>query len=173
MGKQASHGSTSESSTRAFAPGMRGLGSVTTRGLLGQLANPPETAISVPLQQAISNAQGGLPAMRENLGLGGGLANQLTGQGVGGGTMSLNAPGGQQGLQTREQLGLPPRSSYMTGIPDWSTLLGLGAVPNVQTTPAGKQAEQLQNRIDRRQAQGKPTTQAEKKLGRIQARQNG
>lgn len=171
MGKQAQSGSSSESSRRGPAGPQRGLYSLANRALLGQLVNQPDTAISVPLQQAISNAQGGLPQMRQNLGMGGGLINQLTGQGVGGGQLSANHPGGQQGLQTREQLGLPDRSSYFTYLPSPEEVAALGAVPSVMDTPASRQIDKLTQRIENRQAKGKGTGQAERKLARLQSRQ--
>lgn len=169
MGKQAQSGSSSESSRRGPAGPQRGVYSIANRALLGQMVNPPNTAISVPLQQAISNAQGGLPQMRENLGLGGGLINQLTGRGVGGG--QLAAGPNQQGLQSREQLGLPDRSSYFTFVPSAEEVAALGAVPPVMNTPGNRKIDQLTQRIERRQAAGKQTGQAEKKLARLQSRQ--
>lgn len=171
MGKQASQGSTSERSQRGPHGQQKGLFSLANRALLGQLAKPPETAISVPLQQAISNQQAGLPAMRAQFGLGGGLVNQLTGQGVGGGTMT---PGpNQTGLQSRAQLGLPDRRDYMTFIPTADELAALGAVPPVGQTPFNKKLDKLEGRIERRQAKGKDTTKAEARRDRMQARTGG
>lgn len=171
MGKQAQSGSSSESSRRGPAGPQRGLYSIGNRALLGQMVNPPDTAISTPLQQAISNAQGGLPQMRQNLGMGGGLINQLTGSGVGGGSLAPNAAGGQQGLQSREQLGLPDRSSYFTFVPSPEEVAALGAVPPVMDTPSNRKIDKLTDRIERRQANGKQTGQAERKLARAQSRQ--
>lgn len=169
MGKQAQSGSSSESSRRGPAGPQRGLYSIGNRALLGQLVNPPNTAIAAPLQQAVSNAQAGLPQMRQNFGLGGGLINQLTGHGVGGG--ALAAGPNQQGLQSREQLGLPDRSSYFTFVPSAEEVAALGAVPPVMDTPSNRKIDKLQERIDRRQAKGKQTGQAEKKLAKLQSRQ--
>src|SRR5262245_43738307 len=86
------------------------------RGLIGQMAEPPETPIPVPLQHAISNLQSDNPAldfrpagsMAARLGGGGSTASSGTGtseRGFAPGSFLPNAPGGQQGLQTREQLG--------------------------------------------------------------------
>lgn len=175
-------GSTTESSQRSPKGSQRPILSVTERALLGQLANPPNTAISTPLQQAISNAQGGFPTMRQNFGLGGGLVNQLTGQGVGAGpqgnvlgNLLPSSLGGQGwGMQSREQLGLPDRRSYFTFLPTPEQLQTAGAVPPIRTPPQTgklqKREAKLEGRIERRQAAGKGTAKAERKLSNIQAR---
>ena len=80
MGKQASQGSTNESQQRSPNNQQRGQFSTLNRMLLGQMVNPPDTAISTPLQQSISNLQGGYGQMRQNYGLAGGLADQLAGK---------------------------------------------------------------------------------------------
>src|SRR5205823_10672159 len=64
------------------------------RAFAGTLAKPPNTAISVPTQQALSALQGGGMGMANAYGIGGG------GQGQTG------------GLQARAPMGLPDRSSY-------------------------------------------------------------
>jgi hypothetical protein len=189
-------GTTAESSRRGFQPQMRGLGSLVTRSLLGQLAAPPETAVGVPFQQAISNLQSGFPQMRAHLGLGGGLVNQLSGRGVGGGALlpprlqanlqgllaqALGTPPQQFGLQSREELGLPPRESYFTFIPTPEELLAAGAVPPVAVAPSAKRLQRkeerlvgrqarLEQRIASRQDAGRPTGRAERRLGRTEAR---
>src|SRR5262245_35522003 len=56
------------------------------RGLIGQMAEPPETPISTPLQQAISNLQSGDPSRA--FGLGGGIAGRLSGSDLAGSTGS-------------------------------------------------------------------------------------
>lgn len=194
-GKTTSEGSTTQGQSRSAAPNQRPMFDVLTRALMGQLSDAPETPISVPLQQAISNAQGGLPYMRNQLGMGGGLVNQLTGQGVGGGTMlppELQAQmrGGnpaqyqQTGLQSRQSLGLPDRNENMDRagfIPTPEELQALGAVPAIHPSPSGRKAqknigrlesraERLTERIDRRQEAGKKTGKAEQRLANTQAR---
>lgn len=175
MGKQAGQGSSSQSNRRQINPQQQPIFDLVNRGLLGQMAEPPETPISVPLQQAITNAQGGMPYLRSQFGLGGGLANRLTGEGVGGGQM-LPGPT-QSGLQTREQLGLPPRKEQMgPWIPSAEELEALGSVPKVR--PSGKSGrrmqrlekreERLQDRIATRSAAGKTTGKAETRLAGTQ-----
>src|SRR5262245_45060321 len=158
------------------------------RGLIGQMAEPPETAISTPLQQAISNLQSG--DVGRAYGLGGGIASRLSGQatdtgstGSAGGTAPgfrpgsflPGAEGGQQGLQTREQLGLPPRESYFPFTPTKEDIEAIGVAP-VRSQIKGKNV--LQNRIDRLQAKlstreelGKPTEGVTKKLEKAKVKQ--
>jgi hypothetical protein len=98
---------------------------------MGQLVEPPETAISVPMQQAISQLQGG--------------------------PMALARPVGQtEGLQTREQLGLPPRRSYLTFVPTAEEVAGLGAVPPIRAAPATGKTQRLRARAEAAKAKGKP-----------------
>lgn len=194
-GKTTSEGSTTQRQSRGPTPNQQPLMDLMLRGLMGQLAAPPETPVSVPLQQAISNAQGGLPYLRDQLGLGGGLVNQLTGDGVGGGSMlpphlQAQVHGGnpaqyqQTGLQSREQLGLPDRTSNMDRagfIPSAEDLQALGAVPAIHPSPSGRRLqkkigtleareEKLTDRIERRQEAGKKTGKAERRLAKTQAR---
>jgi len=157
------------------------------RGLIGQMAEPPETAISTPLQQAISNLQSG--DVGRAYGLGGGIASRLSGQATdtgatGGGSTGApsggttpgfrpgsflpGAEGGQQGLQTREQLGLPSRESYFPFTPTKEDIEAIGMAP---VRSQVKERTDLQNRIDRlqaristREAMGKPHEQASKKI---------
>lgn len=196
-GKTTSEGSTTQGQSRSAAPNQRPMFDVLTRALMGQLSDAPETPISVPLQQAISNLQGGMGMMRDNFGLGGGLANQLTGEGVGGGGMlppALQAQrfGGnpaqyqQTGLQSRADLGIPDRNDNMDRagfIPTSEELQALGAVPAIRPSPSGKKAqknigrledrqERLTTRIDRRQEAGKKTGKAERRLANTEARLN-
>jgi hypothetical protein len=131
------------------------------RGLIGQMARPPETAISVPLQQAISQHQAGkydVPiGMARRLG---GAAN--TGAGFPAGSFLPNAPGGQQGLQTREQLGLPPREEYFTFMPRPEDIAAIGLSP-IRSSIKGKEKSlgtisRLEKRSAAREAMGKDTT---------------
>jgi len=161
---------------------------VIKRALLGQLVKPPETAISNPMQQAISNLQSGAP--ERAFGLGGGLASRLSGGAVPGtisgsspgfapGSFAANAPGGQQGLQSREQLGLPDRSSYMGDfMPTAEDIRNIGLPPvrsddkkltkmNAREDRLTARQDRLENRIATRQEEGKLTGQAERRLGRV------
>lgn len=194
-GKTTSEGSTTQRQGRQAAANQRPLYDMLTRALMGQMADAPETPISVPLQQAISNAQGGMPYLRQQMGMGGGLVNQLTGEGVGGGSMlppelQAQAFGGrpsqyqQAGLQSRQQLGIPDRNDNLDRggvIPTVDELRGLGALPAIHPSPSGKKAqkninrlehreERLTERIDRRQEAGKNTGKAERRLKNTQAR---
>lgn len=153
------------------------------RGLIGQMAEPPETPISTPLQQAISNLQSG--NVGRAYGLGGGLASRLTGTDTGstapgGGTAPGFAPGsflpgaagGQQGLQTREQLGLPTRESYFPFMPTKEDIEAIGLAP-VRSGIKGKEQltgriERLKGRITEREAAGRPHEQATKRLEKAQ-----
>src|SRR5262249_25008285 len=50
-----------------------------TRSMIGQMANPPDTAIATPLQQAVSNLQSG--DVGREYGLGGSMVQRMSGQG--------------------------------------------------------------------------------------------
>jgi hypothetical protein len=116
MAKESSmHGQSGESSSRYANPNMQGLMSILERALIGQAVNPPNTAISVPQQQAATLGQAGPFGSANYLGIG---ANQ-----------SL-APGpNQAGLQSRAQLGLPDRSSYFSFLPTAQQVASLGMLP--------------------------------------------
>ena len=93
--------------------------------MASQLTNPPNTAIGVPLQQAISNLQ---------MGMGG-----LGGSAAGG---SLLPGPAQAGLQSRSQLGLPDRSSYFAPfLPSPQQAAAAGAIPGISPV-AGTTAAQ-------------------------------
>src|SRR5215813_7559543 len=143
MGKTSSMtGHSGESSTRYPGPQMQGLMSVMERALMGQLVNPPETAISVPQQQAATLAQAGPLGAADYLGIGA--------------TQSLLPGPRQAGLQTREQLGLPPRSSYFTDMPTNEQVAALGMLPPLQAAhaPGGKPAATRLSRLEsKRQTQ--------------------
>lgn len=136
---QFQEGDVSRSATRVQKP----MYDQMLRGLIGQMARPPETAISVPLQQAISQMQAGkydVPVgMAARLG---GAAN--TGAGFAPGSFLPNAPGGQQGLQSREQLGLPPREDYFTFMPRPEDIEKIGLSPIRSSV---KDKDVLTNRI--------------------------
>jgi hypothetical protein len=148
------------------------------RGLLGQMVRPPETAISVPLQQAVSNLQSG------NFKVGGSMVDRLAAKdltGVPGGSASTGFPagsllpsaaGGQQGLQTREQLGLPSRESYFTFMPKPEDIEKIGLSPIrssvLNKEKLGNQIDRLQTRIATREAAGKPHAQATRRLEKAQ-----
>lgn len=164
------------------------------RGFLGQLADPPDTAISVPLQQATSLYQGGFPAMQSAMGLGGGMADRLGG-GTGGiegqpqpGQLlpaSMQAPRGgpgasakpsQWGTQSREQLGLPDRSSYFPLTPNVDEILAMGQPPvrsnDRMTNKLTKREDRLERKIARREDKGKNTAKQERKLAAVSAKKD-
>ena len=133
MGKQASQGSTSENQRRGPQNQQRGEFSTLNRMLLGQMVNPPDTAISTPLQQSISHLQSG------------GLANRLSD----GFAQGLAAPGQAQpwGMQSREQLGLPSRDSYFTFKPTPEEVASLGAVPPISPSGGGMKKKAAFDRL--------------------------
>src|SRR5262245_20691812 len=162
---------------------------VLTRAMLVQMVNPPDTAISAPLQQAVSNFQSGDPGRA--FGVGGTMVSRLSGRtgpteapGGGGdagspgtagagfapGSFLPSASGGQQGLQTREQLGLPERSSYFTFMPSPEDIAKIGLSP-IRSSIKNKdqlrsRIDKLQTQIDTREAAGKPHGQADKKIAK-------
>lgn len=179
---------------RRPGPGTRTQFDMLGRSFLGQLAEPPNTAISVPLQQATSLYQGGFPAMQSAMGLGGGMADRLSG-GTGGiagqpqpGSLlpasmqgpSAGSPGAgkpqQWGTQTREQLGLPDRSSYFPLTPNVDEILAMGQPPvrsnDRLTNRLTKREERLERKIERREAKGKNTAKQERKLAGVQAKKD-
>ena len=121
--KSATKGSSSQTASRKPMGETQSSFDVLMRELLGQMVNPPNTAIAAPLQQSISNLQGGGQGMANAFGIGG--------QGL----------GTTGGLQTREQLGLPDRSSYFTFKPTAEQVAALGAVPGI--TPDIKTKREL------------------------------
>jgi hypothetical protein len=156
------------------------------RGLIGQMAEPPETPISTPLQQAISNLQSGDPSRA--FGLGGGMASRLSGAststapsasgtdaaGFAPGSFSPNAPGGPSGLQSREQLGLPDRKSYFPFMPSADDIEAIGLAPvrsqKKATNELRDKIDRLQTKIDVREAAGKGHGKADKKLEKVKTR---
>ena len=162
MGKSSGAGGSSQTTTRGYAPRMRNLGSILERSLLGQMVEPPETAISVPQQQALSNLQGGFGQLARSFGVGGG------------GPM---LPGANQwGLQSREQMGLPSRRSYFTFLPTKEQVAQLGAVPPILTQPqavGGKRLGRLTERAAALEARGRTgrAGKVRERIERIKARQ--
>lgn len=104
--------------------------SLLERQILGQMTQPPETAISTPLQQAVSNLQsGGRGALP------GGFANLPN-----------------NGMQTRAQLGLPDRKSYFPGTPSFDEAAALGAFPGLASDKGTvRAARKLGNPITKRE----------------------
>jgi hypothetical protein len=106
-------GNQSQWSNRAPAASLKQQYDLLRRALTDQMVNPPNTAISVPTQQAISNLQGGFGGLSRAFGVGG------TGTGQTG------------GLQSREQMGLPDRASYFPNMPTNEQITSLG-LPSVR-----------------------------------------
>ena len=167
---QFQQGDTSRAATRVQKP----MYDQMLRGLIGQMAAPPETAISVPLQQAISQMQSGkydVPiGMAARLG---GAAN-TGGSTFAPGSLLPNAPGGQQGLQTREQLGLPSRESYFTFMPRPEDIEKIGLSP-IRSSVKGKDTSTAAiDRLTKRQAaqtaMGKDTTVTAARLEKQKAK---
>jgi len=114
------------------------LNDLLNRAMIGQLAKPPETAISVPMQQAVSSYQRMMPTLQQAAS--GSLAQRLAGPAPGTGISGQGPAGASQdwtpgaganqaGLQTREQLGLPDRSSYFTFMPSAQQVADIGLAP--------------------------------------------
>lgn len=121
--KTSQSGSTHQHATRNLPGRLRPLERILERAILGQMTQPPETALAVPLQQAVSHLQNG-----------GGLAGRL----------SQPAMGQTGGLQTREQLGLPDRKTYFPGVPTFDEAAALGAFPGI---PANKKTARVQQKL--------------------------
>jgi hypothetical protein len=149
-----SSGKQSQTSTRGPSPQTRQINSLLQRMLLGQMAQPPNTAISVPTQQGISALQAMLPAMMQRSG--GSIAGGLTAGPPNMGGSYLPGPG-QAGLQTREQLGLPDRQSYFpfgatpdqlkqVGIPALAPAAGQKNVANRYAKAGPKKKAQIKKR---------------------------
>jgi hypothetical protein len=163
-------GDTSRAATRVQKP----MYDQMLRGLIGQMARPPETAISAPLQQAVSQMQSGkydVPiGMAARLG---GAAN-TGGSTFAPGSFLPNAPGGQQGLQTREQLGLPPREDYFTFMPRPEDIEKIGLSPIRSSIKEKDKSEAAISRLTKaqaaREAMGKDTSLVASRLERQKAK---
>lgn len=133
VGKQESTtASTNQSGTAQRKPADPQLYSLLLRNLLGQAAKPPNTAISVPMQQAISGLQG-----------------MQIGPHVAPGTGSGAGMGNQWGMQSREQLGLPDRASYNPLGVTLDDLKSIGTAP-VQANKQGLKLRKQANRAERK-----------------------
>ncbi len=186
---QKGYGRTSQNAGRYPTERTGQLFDLASRGLIGQLVNPPETPIGVPLQQAVSNLQGGFPTLMSNFGLGGGLADRLGGgppptaagaaPGSGAGSLlptSISGLGQQFGLQSREQLGIPPRESQFSFLPNADEIAKIGLAPVRGGT---KQLDKLQRRetkLEGRQAKATASgnegkaAKAGRKIDKVQAK---
>lgn len=134
--------------------------SMLIRNLIGQEAQPPETAISVPQQQATSLLQGmaGSPAAAP-------LASRLSGSGGAAGFApgSSFLPGaGQAGLQSRAQLGIPDRATNFPFAPGADAIKDIG-IPPLKAAPG---ASKLEKKIEKADQAGKTG-----KADRLRARQ--
>lgn len=164
-----------------------------TRAMIGQMVNPPNTAISTPLQQAVSGYQQMMPGLQQAAA--GSLAQRLaqpaSGTGGAGSAVSGTAPTGasqdwtpgaganQAGLQTRAQLGLPDRSSYFTFMPTAQQVADIGLAPihpggGPDVQAAFKASQQIQSKqaakAARQQAKAQGITGPARKLAVQQAR---
>ena len=167
---QYQQGDTSRAATRVQKP----MYDQMIRGLIGQMAAPPDTAIAAPLQQAVSQMQSGkydVPiGMAARLG---GAAN-TGGSTFAPGSFLPDAPGGQQGLQSRSELGLPDRSSYFTFMPRPEDIANIGLSPIRSSI---KDKDKTNAAIDRltkveaaRGAMGKDTTVVGSRLDKQKAK---
>lgn len=177
VGKKQSE-SQSGSQQQAGARGPTGLtrplGGLTIRDLIGQMVNPPNTAIATPLSQAASMYQSLAPQLMA--GASQGLAGRLTNPGGG----APNAMAGQSflpgpdqaGVQSREQLGLPPRSSYSTFMPTPDQVANLGVLPAVGSSKTGGKIGRLGTRADALQEKSQQLSEAGKlvRAARVQGR---
>jgi hypothetical protein len=162
---------------RGVTPEQRQMYDVLNRAFLGQMVKPPETAVSVPTQQAVSTMQGMAPAMQQ---AGGPLASRLSAPAptpTGGAGATWTPGANQQGLQTREQLGLPARSSYFTFMPSAEQVAQIGMAPvrpggNKKVQQDYAKQKELQNKVAQRDTLGKPHAKADRQLTNIQNRLN-
>lgn len=147
-----------QSGTAQRKPADKQAFSLLLRNLLGQQVAPPDTAISVPQQQAISQLQGMSPSSA-------GISARLNAPDPFAGKSFL--PGeGQAGLQTREQLGLPSRASYNPLAISLDDLKSIG-VPPVANPPRrtgrlGEKIERVERRAGNATAKGKPELAAKR-----------
>jgi len=154
---------------------------VTTRELLGQMLKRPEAEIPVPLGQAISNLQSGDYGRAFG---GSDMGSLLLGrEGPSAAGRTGFAPGSflpgenQQGVQTREMLGLPsPDESKGPFTPSVEDIQNLG-IPPVRSDIKGmnkirSQIARLEEKKAFREATGKPVRPAlEKRLTKAKTRQ--
>lgn len=135
-----SSGTQVQTSTRGPTRAQQQSMDMLARMILGQQTNPPETAIGVPFQQAVSLAQGLTPRIAASASGELGLAGRLAGPAAGTAPNFLGSswtPGADQaGLQTREQLGLPPRKSYFSFLPTEQDIRNIGIPPVHSATRA-------------------------------------
>ena len=127
-------------------PQQQQLADLLNRAMVGQLARPPDTAISTPMQQAVTSYQQMMPGLQQaasgslaarlsgpapGSGLPGMPGAGVTGTGTGGASQDWTPAAGadQAGLQTRAQLGLPERSSYFTFMPSAQQVADIGLAP--------------------------------------------
>src|SRR5215469_11636785 len=138
--KSSTRGQSGEASQRFAQGNMQGLMSILERALIGQAVNPPNTAISVPQQQAATLGQAGPFGAADYLGIGA--------------TKSL-APGPEQaGLQTRAQLGLPDRSSYFSFLPTAQQVQSLGMLPPLAPAKATAKGQKRLATLEGKKKQG-------------------
>jgi len=137
--KSSTRGQSGESSQRYAQGNQQGLMSILERALIGQAVNPPDTAISVPQQQAATLGQAGPFGAANFLGIG---ANQ-----------SLQPGPNQAGLQSRAQLGLPDRSSYFSFLPTSQQVQSLGMLPPLAPAKATGQGEKRLAKLEGKKKQ--------------------
>jgi len=156
-------GGTQQQFQRTTAPPQQQqLADLLNRAMVGQLVRPPETAISTPMQQAVTSYQQMMPGLQQAAS--GSLAARLSQPAPGSGISGAGPAGASQdwtpgagasqaGLQTREQLGLPDRSSYFTFLPTAQQVADIGLAP---VRPGGsaevQKAFQATQRIQAKQA---------------------
>jgi hypothetical protein len=150
-----------------------------TRAMIGQMVNPPNTAISTPMQQAISGYQQMMPGLQQSAA--GSLAQRLaqpaSGTAGAGSAVSGTAPTGQSqdwtpaaganqaGLQTRAQLGLPDRSSYFTFMPSAQQVADIGLAPVEPGGGPGVQAAYKANLASQQKQAAKAARQGARAQG--------
>ena len=143
-------GSQNQSTHRQQNPRQRQLQDILTRILTSQAVSPPNTAISVPFQQAVSEAQANMPRLNAQAahGLASGEAQAAANNPLSSGAPML--PGaGQAGLQTRAQLGLPDRASYLGPLAPSLEEVRKAGIADIR---GGTAAEQKANAKAKRQA---------------------
>lgn len=136
--KTTQHGTQTQDSSRSVASSLKQPYDLLRRAMVDQMVNPPNTAVSVPQQQALSSLQAMFPMLQGQASGQIGLAGALSGRGVPGAGMpnfgqANYLPTGQPqfGLQSREQMGLPDRSSYFPNMPTNEQIQQIG-MPSVR-----------------------------------------
>lgn len=159
---------TTSAGRRAPSANQRMLFDILNRAMIGEVLQPQQLEIPTPTRQAIGGLQSYLPFLFGKAGETGNhsLASRLTAGGIG-------APGGAPpaaptfgAMPTREELGLTAPTLAPPGfLPTPAD--AVGSIPPVRVDPASRRENRLVNRIDLREAAGRPHAGADRKLAKL------